>query len=97
MEADNSAKTLSKPCWIPVSERLPNGEAERYLVAASLRALGLRVSICCYTDNLEEVDEYDFKDEKRGGFYYYDYEYGYCEMSGVQYWMPLPEPPKEGE
>lgn len=83
------------PKWIPVTERLPNGEAERYLVAAPLMSHGLRVSICYYADNLEEVDEYDFKDEKHSGFFGYDDEYGYYEKSGVKYWMPLPTPPKE--
>lgn len=81
--------------WIPVTERLPSGEAERYLVAYPLMSLGLRVAICYYADNLEEVDEYDFKDEKHSGFYWYDDEYGYCEQSDVKYWMPLPEPSKE--
>lgn len=83
--------------FMPVTERLPNGEAERYLVASSLTAAGLWVSICYYADNLEEVDKYDFEDEKHGGFYFYDDEYGYREKIGVQYWMPLPEPPEEGK
>lgn len=96
MEAENSEKVFAAT-WIPVNERLPNGEAERYLVASSLTNFGLWVSICYYADNLEEVDEYDFKGENHSGFYYYDYEYEYCEMSGVQYWMPLPEPPKEAK
>ena len=81
--------------WIPVTERLPNGEAERYLVATPLMALGLWVSICYYADNLEEVDEYDFKGENHSGFYGSGDDYGYYERSGVKYWMPLPEPPKE--
>ena len=103
-ELQGKAKVLEKladkwceavPKWIPVTERLPNGEAERYLVAAPLMSLGLWVSICYYADNLEEVDEYDFKDEKHSGFYWCDDEYGYNEQSGVKYWMPLPQPPKE--
>lgn len=89
-----SQKAQQLPCWIPVTERLPNGEAKRYL-AASLMSFGSWVSICYYADNLEEVDEYDFKDENHGGFYGYDGERGYYELSGVKYWMPLPEPPKE--
>lgn len=91
----NNTVIRFEPKWIPVTERLPNGEAERYLVAAPLMSLGLWVSICYYTDNLEEVDEYDFKDEKHSGFYGYDDEYGYYERSGVRYWMPLPQPPEE--
>ena len=83
------------PKWIPVTERLPKGEAERYLVAADFMAYGLWVSICYYADNLEEVDEYDFSGERHGGFYGYDSEYGHYEKNGVKYWMPLPEPPKE--
>ena len=94
-KANDAIDKLSKPKWIPVTERLPNGEADRYLVAASLMSLGLWVSICYYADNLEEVDEYDFKGENHGGFYGYDDEYGYYEKSDVKYWIPLPTPPKE--
>lgn len=97
MQELNIALYAALPRWIPVTERLPDGEAERYLVAAPLMSLGLWVSICYYADNLEEVDEYDFKDKNHSGFYGYDDEYGYYERSGVKYWMPLPEPPKEGD
>lgn len=84
-----------KPRWISVAERLPKGEAERYLVATDFMAHGLRVSICYYAENLEEVDKYDFNGEKHGGFYGNDGEYGYYEKNGVKYWMPLPQPPEE--
>ncbi len=93
-EAADAIEELSKQKWIPVTDRLPDGEAERYLVAVDFMAHGLWVSICYYADNLEEVDKYEFNGEKHGGFYGSDSEYGYYEKTGVKYWMPLPEPPK---
>lgn len=41
-------------------------------------------------------DLYDFCGKKgKGGWFDYDFEYGYCEINNVMYWMELPEPPKE--
>ena len=83
--------------WVPVTERLPESEGERVLVASNFLTSYLRVSICYFSKNLEDVDKYDFDGEKRSGFYAHDAEYGYYERQCVRYWMPLPEPPKEGE
>lgn len=82
------------PRWIPVTERLPNGESDRYLVAYDFMS-HLRVAICYYADNLEKVCKYDFAGRTDNGFYAYDDEYGFYEKTDVRYWMPLPEPPKE--
>lgn len=84
----------TKPRWIPVTERLPEDENARYLVASDLMS-GLWVSICYFARNLEAVDEYDFAGKHRSGFYFSDDEYSYIEKDNVRYWMPLPEPPKE--
>lgn len=72
------------PKWIPVTERLPNGESDRYLVAYGFMS-HLRVAICYYADNLETDN----------GFYAYDDEHGFHGKTEARYWMPLPEPPKE--
>lgn len=81
--------------WISVKERLPKKNGE-YLCYRD-RYYGNPIEICSFATNLYEVDEYDFEDEKRAGWYYYDSEYGYCETSSVTHWMPLPDAPqKEG-
>ena len=55
----------------------------------------LRHDVVYFAENLYEVDEYDFPDDERPGWYYYDSEYGYLEKRDVRYWMPLPEVPDE--
>ena len=82
------------PKWIPVSERLPYKDG-RYLVFKSAIAQG--ITSASFTHDLESIADYDFKGENRPGFFYYDSEYGYCEMLHITHWMPLPEPPKDGE
>lgn len=55
------------------------------------------VEIARYTDNLYEVDEYDFDDKKRVGWYKYDSDYGYYELEDVKAWQELPSDYKESE
>ena len=85
--------------WIPVSERLPEEDGE-YLVTVKPTFKNMRNYIrhCDFARNLYLVDEYDFVDKKGvAGFYKYDSEYGYYEMTEVIAWCELPEPYKEGE
>ena len=42
------------------------------------------------------VDEYDFPNEHRPGWYEYDDEYGYIERNDITHWMPLPNLPEKG-
>ena len=82
--------------WIPVSERLPEEDGE-YLVTVKSTFKNTRnyIKLCCFARNLYLIDEYDFVDKKGiAGFYKYDSEYGYYEMTDVIAWMPLPEPYK---
>lgn len=76
--------------WIPVSEKLPNEDA-RYLAQMSYGIM----QVLSWANNLEEVDDFDFYNEKHGGWYEFDSEWGYCERHDVLAWMPLPTPYKE--
>lgn len=73
-----------KPKWIPVSERLPKKHG-RYLVAepSYINESGYTIFTVWF--------------DKEGGFYDSDPEWGDIPMENVTHWMPLPEPPKEGE
>ena len=82
--------------WIPVSERLPEEDGE-YLVTVKPTFKNMRnyIKHCDFARNLYLVDEYDFVDKKGvAGFYKYDSEYGYYEMTEVIAWCELPEPYK---
>lgn len=76
--------------WIPVSERLPNEDA-RYLVQMSYGIM----RVLSWANVLEKVDDFDFYNEKHGGWYELDSEWGYCERNEVIAWMPLPKPYRE--
>ena len=77
--------------WISAKDRLPDKEG-KYLIAYKIPNNYL-INVANFAFNLKKVDYYDFKEEKLG-FYKYDGEYGHYELD-VDYWMPLPEPPKE--
>ena len=81
-----------EPEWIPVSERLPE-ERGSYLVTQKATFTDYEyISVIGYALNLYDVDEYDFADKKRSGWYEYDSEWGYRELDDVIAWMPLVEP-----
>lgn len=80
--------------WISVGERLPdNGTYLCVRENAMYDTKHQSVSILCYAKRLKDVDAYDFKRCKHGGFYDYDSEWGYCEWDNITHWRPLPEPP----
>ena len=81
--------------WISVKDRLPNKDG-KYLCCWDGYTVGDKfIDIYSFAKNLRKVDEYNFKDENRAGWYDYDSEWGYCERESVTHWMPLPELPKE--
>ena len=92
VESIKEETEVSKDQWTPVSQ--PPKEDGQYL--ASMRVLDHNfIMIIGYATNLREVDEYDFQEEKAGWFDY-DSETGYYEVTDVKAWMPLP-PSYQGE
>ena len=89
---DTTIKALDRePKWIPVSK--PPKKDGEYLVTIH----GIThdyISVVGYSKNLFTVDEYDFYDKKRAGWYEYVAESGYYEVTKVVAWMPSPEPYK---
>ena len=81
-EAADAIEELSKPRWIPVTERLPDK--------------CIPVLVCFDFKGRKSVDVADLWSD--GGFHNYSDEYltpeGRKYRKGT-HWMPLPEPPKE--
>ena len=78
--------------WIPVWERLPEKRGDYLVTQEATFTDYVYISVAGYALNLYDVDEYDFADKKRSGWYEYDSEWGYRELDDVIAWMPLPEP-----
>ena len=76
--------------WISVKDRMPEHNG-KYLTFSNQGGM----DATDFALNLYKVDQYDFEDKKRAGWYELDNEYGYFEIHDVTHWMPLPEPPKE--
>lgn len=87
-------KALEQTRWIPVSERLPEKKGTYLVTQKATFTDYVYISVVGYAHNLHDVDEYDFADKKRSGWYEYDSEWGYRELDDVIAWMPLPEPYK---
>lgn len=86
----------NKPRWIPVTEQLPE-DKERVLIFywLSTKPKIPWYKVATFATKLCDVDDYDLYGKDHPGFYGSDSEYGYYEHTDVEYWMPLPEPPKE--
>lgn len=80
--------------WIPVSEKLPEKRGDYLVTQKATFTDYVYISVVGYAHNLHDVDEYDFADKKRSGWYEYDSEWGYRELDDVIAWMPLVEPYK---
>jgi hypothetical protein len=92
---DMAIKALEQePKWIPASERLPEKRGDYLVTQKATFTDYVYISVAGYALNLYDVDEYDFADKKRSGWYEYDSEWGYRELDDVIAWMPLIEPYK---
>lgn len=80
--------------WTSVKERLPDKNG-LYLCCYDAGGGHWYITIRSFTNNLEEVSNHDFYKINRPGWYDFDFEYGYFERKNIEYWMKLPEPPKE--
>ncbi len=81
--------------WISVKDRLPEKDGE-YLCIDYFKLFKEQFHrVCYFANDLYEVDELVFADEKgKSGFYKDDRECGYYTLSSITHWMPLPELPK---
>ena len=81
MKAADAIEELSKPRWIPVTERLPD-ETGNYLTAFGD---GKAMAVNEFMHPRDWLTEEGRKAHPNGKWYW----------GGVTHWMPLPEPPKE--
>jgi hypothetical protein len=85
----------AKSKWIPVTERLPEKDGD-YLV---FKVFDQKTwcDVISFAKDGRKVSECTFGKKWQNIWYYYDSEWGYIRTDSVTHWMPLPEPPKEGE
>ena len=81
--------------WIPVSERLPDADGNYIVFEPGYIVPAIRV--LSFAKDGRKVDKYDFDREWKNVWYRYDSEWGHITIDDVTHWMPLPQPPKEGE
>lgn len=85
-------KILNKYNWISVKDKLPNRDG-KYLVTYRSDIDNRFIRIYGYSNNLSKVDNFDFPRSKynRAGWYDYDSDFGYYEVTNVIAWIELPE------
>lgn len=86
---------LEKTRWISVKDTLPNKDGQYLCCYVNVLSGKPRIGIYSFAKNLRKVDNYDFYNMNRAGWYGYDSECGHYEIGNVAHWMPLPELPKE--
>jgi len=74
--------------WISVKDKMPEHGGE-YLVVRNSFGICRIVDVCGYDKKSRKFGKIDMD-------YVYDGN-GWYEVDNVTHWMPLPEPPKEGE
>ena len=77
-----------RPRWIPVSERLPENEESVFVVRKFLGIKG-QVPPSTYTEIAYRIGDRWVADSD-------EYKIARHRHTDPLYWMPLPEPPKEG-
>ena len=73
-----------KPKWIPVGERLPEKGIDVLCCLTIVDG-----SVHSYAEVLTYIGDNKWEDT------YSNWNYG--DLLGITHWMPLPEPPKEGD
>ena len=72
------------------SEKSPDADG-KYLVVKKVFGRAT-IDVCYFAVNLKSIDKWDFR-EKRSGWYDYDSEAGYYEISNIVAWTKLPKVP----
>lgn len=65
--------------WKKYSEEKPTNEEHEYLVKMK-GLVGVCYDTYSWANNLSEVDEWDFRGMEEDGFYYFDSEWGFCNI-----------------
>ncbi len=73
----------------------PPSKKKEYLVVKNIFDLFQKIDVCAYSKNLYTVDKFAFPEEKRPGWYDYDSEYGYYEITNITHWTELPPMPRK--
>ena len=78
--------------WMAYPEYKPVEEKE-YLVTQEVAPGCKKINIRGWSNNLYQKDQCDFfEDQSRPGWYGYDSEWGYYEVTNVIGWQPAPDP-----
>ena len=82
--------------WKAYSKEKPTSEEHEYLVKSKGMVCGACCDIYSWANNLSEVDEWDFRGMEECGFYYFDREWGFCNIEvrdgdNELYWVDLTE------
>ena len=80
--------------WISANDKVKPKDGEKVL-AYFKRPYGGFYMLVKFSENLYDVDAFYFRNKRHPGFYSYDGESGYYEVSSVTHWMSLPEEPEE--
>ena len=79
--------------WVNVKDRLQDKNGEYLVACKCFQFRHLRV--LKFALNLHDVDDYDFPNENRPGWYELGDEMGYFERTSVTHWAELPELPED--
>ena len=79
--------------WNLCKNGLPKKWGEYLVTVKMFTCDDYRLGLAYFAEDLYEVDAFDFPDKKnKAGFYEYDSEYGYYELTDVVAWMECPLP-----
>ena len=77
--------------WTPCEDETPKKNG-KYIVTVTSPYIGEVVELAYFAKDLYEIDAFDFADKKGvSGWYRYDGEFGYFEVTDVIAWQPVPK------